>query len=168
MSFSSYSVDNDKKFARAIAQAVKQTNDLQIPLIEIAKDWFKSNKAIFMLKGSGQYPDLKEKTKRHKLENFGFIYPILKATGRLEKSLLEPENKESIHQILNKNTIALGTSVPYASFHQEGGKIIPTRKMVFIGPESVFSARNEISGRLERWTQILKNHIISSARPISK
>lgn len=167
--FSSYIVDNDRKFARAISNAYKATSDLTIPLTEIAKDWFKSNKAIFMLKSAGQYPDLKESTKEKKLKKYGFIYPIFRARGYLEESLTNPSDFFAIHQIENKSTLVIGTAIPYAIFHQSDSprKVIPLRKMVFIGPESVFSANSGIAGRLQRWTQTLRNYVIAVSRPIN-
>ncbi len=167
--FSSYSVDNDRRFAKALKKAYEATGDLTIPLIEITKDWFRSNKAIFNLKSEGQYPDLKDSTKKKKLRQYGFVYPIFRAEGDLEKSLLNPTDFFAVHQIINKKTLVLGTAIPYAIFHQSDAprKVLPQRKMVFIGPESAFSAENDIVGRLQRWTQYLQNHIMASSRPIN-
>lgn len=166
MSFSSYSVDNDKKFRDALRNAFTQVKDLRLPLTLIGRDWFDSNRAIFALKSPGQYPDLKPATKKQKQKQTGFIYPILERTGRLSASITQPANSDAIDLIVNKNTLILGTKVPYGVYHQSDKprKKIPLRKFVFIGPESTFAADTEISGRLERWTGILERYVLEKMK----
>ena len=163
MSFTSYSVDNDRAFRNSLLRARQQVSDLTLPLTFIAKDWFRSNKAIFALKGPGQYPDLKPKYKIAKQKNWGFIYPILLASGRLSGSLLDPKNPESINYILNKDTLVVGTKVPYGIYHQsdEPRSKIPLRKFLFIGPESQFNSNGDVAGRLTRWLGYLNGYVLA-------
>lgn len=161
MGFTSYSVDNDKKFRNKLAKVLKQTSDLTIPLTLISKDFYKSEKAIFMLKSPGLYPDLSARYKKVKQKKVGFLYPILKRSGALEQSVTDPTDSQAINQILNKNTLVIGTKVPYAVFHQSDAprKRLPLRKFLFIGPEAPRFAINETKGRLERWTGILEGFL---------
>lgn len=176
--FTSYSVDADNRFKAALAKAKESIADLTIPLIEISKDFYKSEQAIFKLKGPGQYPDLggfnpdeiapgstksrREIAKDQKQKQVGFIYPILKREGRLADSLLNPSHSDAINQIVNKSNLIIGTKVPYAVYHQSDAprSIIPLRKFLFIGPEAIQFARDPVlSGRLQRWTGILEEFV---------
>lgn len=176
--FSSYSIENDRIFQAALNKVRKQATDLTIPLTLISKDFYKSERAIFKLKGPGQYPDLSTKPftawwekddelnafypggyKEYKEAKYGFIYPILKRSGALERSVTDPRDANAINQIVNKNTLIIGTKVPYAIFHQSDKprSKIPLRKFLFIGPESRF-ASSEQKGRLQRWISILDSY----------
>lgn len=180
MAFTSYDVDADKKFAAAIARARLVTDDLTIPLTQISKDFYKSEKAIFMLKSAGKYPDLSTKPfrafwknvhpyahlyeggyKQYKQENFGFQYPILKRTGRLEASLTNPADADAVNQIINKRTLIIGTEVEYGIYHQSDAPRtkIPLRKFLFIGPESTFATSDQ-QGRVGRWLNIMNSHVL--------
>lgn len=55
----SYSIRAEKAFQAQLKRAAMVTNDLRVPLRLIAIDFYKSQKAIFNLKGPGQYPDFK-------------------------------------------------------------------------------------------------------------
>jgi hypothetical protein len=158
----SYNVDNDKTFHRAIVRAKSVTDDLRIPLTLIAKDFYKSEKAIFLLKGPGQYPDLAQSTIDKKEKAKVPIYPILMgpgtSRGRLAGSLTEPTHPDAVNQIVNKRTLVIGTTVPYVIYHQSDKPRtkIPLRKVLFIGPESQF-ANSDQQGRVGRWMNILND-----------
>lgn len=153
----SYSADNDKKFREAVARAGAAVKDLTIPLTLISKDFYKSEMAIFQLQGPGQYPDLADSTKKQKLKLTGEIYPILRRSGALERSVTDPTDSQAINQIVGGYQLIIGTRVPYAAFHQsdQPRKKIPLRKFLFIGPEAPRFALSEQVGRLERWLGIL-------------
>lgn len=155
----SYVVKNDKVVAKAIRDAFKRVGDLTIPLIQISQDFYRSEAAIFTLKGPGQYPDLKPKTKIQKTRLLGSPYPILKFSGRLQRSMTNPKDPEAINQIINKNTLIIGTRVPYGVFQQEGTKHLPERKFLFIGPEAPRFANSDQAGRVTRWLRFIKSHV---------
>lgn len=161
----SYSVDNDGRFQKAIEAAYEAVGDLSIAFGLIAQDFYKSEQAIWQLGGPGQYPDLgglkptakkTEAAKRAKERRFGFVYPLLKATGFLEQSMTSPSGAGSVCEI-GPSTLILGTTVPYAIYHQSDAprRKIPLRKFLFIGPEAVQFATSDQMGRLERWLGIL-------------
>lgn len=168
MAFTSYEIKNDVLFERALERAASVTTDLTLPLTQIAQDFYKSEKAIFKLKGPGQYPDIKPATKNVKFRDFGFRYPILKRTGRLEKSVTTPSSPDSIFRIVKKRTLFLGTSVPYGVFHQSDDPrtIIPLRKFLFIGPEAKKFARGPTAGRPGRWLNILNQHVLKKLESV--
>lgn len=164
MSFTSYEVDNDRKFRDAINRAKGAIKDLRIPLTEISKDFFRGNKAIWLLKGPGQYPDLSDAYKKQKRDKYKFIYPILKANGALEKSMTNPTDPNSVNEIINKAMLTVGTRLQYGIYHQsdEPRSKIPLRKFLFIGPESSKFAPSALSGRGERWLNIINSFVLTS------
>jgi len=163
--FTSYNVDNDKSFKLALEAATKASDDLRIPFGLISKDFYRSQKAIFGLKGPGKYPDITPETKKQKQREVGFIYPILKRKGFLEASLTSPRGAGAIN-IITKKELGIGTAVPYAVFHQsdEPRKKIPLRKMLFIGPEAPRFANTDQAGRPNRWGNIMQDFIIQISK----
>lgn len=184
MGFVSYKVENDKEFQATVDKAFAEVRDLRIAFRQIARDFYKSERAIFKLKGPGQYEDFKgprvadlwknpgrpnTRTRdgnltayqNWKIKQVGFDYPLLKLTGDLESSVTG-KGRGSILNI-EKDFLEIGTSIPYANYHQQdnpdkGSAKIPTRKFLFIGPESVF-ANSDQRGRLDRWTKIIESHV---------
>ena len=157
----SYIVENDKAFLRAIDKLSKETSDFRIPFGFISKEFFQGNKKVFSLKGPGQYPDLAPKTKVQKMREVGFVYPILKKTGRLESSLTGGNSPEAVN-VIGKKLLLLGTTVPYAIYHQSDAprKKIPLRKPVFIsGPPLEQGVADRVSGRKQAWLNIIDKHI---------
>lgn len=150
-----YEVKNLREFRKVLQAAGGIVQDLRFPFKQISGDFYKSEKSIFQLKGPGRYKDITPQTKTQKLREVGFIYPILKRTRRLEKSVTSPRTKDSILKI-GKKELIIGTKVPYAAFHQEGTKRMPRRPFFFIGPEAPRFATRRQQGRLERWTSILE------------
>jgi phage gpG-like protein len=186
--FTSYSVDNDRRFREAIDQARRLVGDLTIPLGLIKNDFYRSQKAIWKLKSEGQYPDLSTKPffawwekgdakreykggyKEYKQAKWGFAYPILKQTGRLERAASQ-EGAAGNVTVVGKHSLVLGvdeSAIPYAIFHQMGTRKIPMRKFVFIGPEAPRFATSEQAGRLSRWQNILMGYVLQKVKPVGR
>lgn len=162
MGFTSYQVDNDGKFKRYLKYASEVSDDLRVPFGLILRDFYRSEKAIFKLKGPGQYPDFKnERSRKAKKRIAGFEYPLLVRTGKLAASLLSPDSEGSVANI-TKLSLTFGTSVEYGIYHQsdEPRAILPLRKFLFIGPEASRFANSDQQGRLERWLNYLNDFII--------
>lgn len=185
--FTSYEVDNDRRFRDAIKRMSADIQDFRIPFGQILRDFYRSEQAIFKLKGPGLYPPFKnskeyfstksgrrlkkqpaDSTKsvyqKRKIKKYGFDYPLLVASGRLAGSLLGPSNPGSIANI-TKLSLIFGTSVEYAIYHQSDSDrhVIPLRKMIFIGPEAPRFANSDQAGRLERWMGYLLDHTANVA-----
>jgi hypothetical protein len=168
-SFTSYTVDNDRKFRNAIKKAAEVSEDLRVPFGLILRDFYKSEQAIFKLSGPGKYPPFKgpidpktgmTKYQAAKKKKVGFDYPLLVRTGALSASLLGPNNKGSISKI-TKLSLTFGTSIDYGIYHQsdKARSKIPLRKFLFIGPEAPSFASSEQIGRLQRWQGYIQDHI---------
>lgn len=160
-----FKVDVDQKLKKAIDKTLKDVQDLTIPFGLITQSWFKSNRAIFALSGPGKYPDLSERYKKQKKKAVGFIYPILRRTGRLESSITDPSDTDAISLIINKRSLILGTKVPYASNHQMGLGV-PVRPMVLFGPEQV--SPPGINRRVDAWVKILEEFALAKSKEIGK
>jgi phage gpG-like protein len=146
--------DLDGKFKAALRKAGKEIQDLRVPLSSIRASWYRSNNAIFSLKGPGKYDDLTDLYKQQKQKNRGFVYPILRSSGRLEKSITDPSNGEAIGKIeSDRQTLTLGTRVPYGAFHQYGTSKMAQREFLFAGAEQV--APDIINKRIEIWITII-------------
>lgn len=157
--FVKYDFENRQIFLSSIERAAKKVSDLRFPMGEIARDFYESEKVIFNLKSPGGFPDFKnEKSRRQKIREVGFQYPLLKRSGRLERSITQKGAPGNI-TILGKQSVVVGTKIKYGGFLQEGTKFMEARRFVFVGPESrVFAGRDRQNrgGRLTRWTNILE------------
>lgn len=155
----SYSIENDAEFRAAIEAAGEKVGDLRFAFKEISRDWFKSNKSIFNLKGSGLFPPLNEKYAAQKKKKFP-ASPIMVRSGRLRDSISGRPNADSIVRI-GKLSLIMGTTVPYGIFHQSDAprSRIPLRKFLFIGAEAPRTAPSRVTGRQERFLKILELEI---------
>lgn len=181
-----YIVDPGGEFNASIRDAVKKVGDLTIPFKLMTREWFKSNRSIFDKgrKGPGKYPVLgginpeavdrygvsnQEKAHRAKereTAKYGrpFIYPILVRSGKLKRSMTEPDNPDAVNLIINKSSLILGTSVtdkrnyPYPIALQAGASgMYHPRPFVLLGPEQVAEA--PINKRQENWMNILSDYV---------
>ncbi len=176
-----YAFDPNSEFQKTLQRAAEKIGDLRVPLGLIAQSWFKSNRSIFDLnrKSAGRYKDLSTKPffafwekdkslrkyyeggyKEYKQAKYGRIYPVLYATGRLARSITDPEDSEAINIITNRNTLLLGTKVPYGVYHQsqQTRSKIPYRPFLFVGVEQI--APHDIKqNRLKIWMKILETHM---------
>lgn len=145
----SYSIENDAEFRRAIDDALDQVEDLRFAFGEIARDFFKSNQAVFSLKGNGKYPPLSPAYEERKNRILGRRVPILVFSGRLRDSLTGSPNGDSIVRI-GKQALIMGTKVPYGIYHQSDSprSKIPLRKFLFID-----------DARKMRWVRIITDEV---------
>ncbi len=186
-SFTSYTLQNDAAFKAALTKASAALQDLRVPFGLILNDFYKSEQAIFKLKGPGKYPPFKNSSgevsslggrnnpfgrkrtvtvtnespyQRAKKKAVGFDYPLLVRSGALAASLLGPNNRGSIAKV-TKLSLTFGTSIAYGIYHQSDSprKKIPLRKFLFIGPEAPSFATSEQQGRLQRWVGYMEDYI---------
>ena len=146
--FSSYNVDNDKRFRKALDGAIKEVGNLRFAMGEISRDIYKNTRKNFILKSSGKYPPLSPKYAAYKKKKKPGA-PILVYSGRLRDSVLGPDTPDSILSI-GETSLVQGTKVPYARYVQEGTSKMPVRKYLFIDDAQ--------AGRIER---IIMDYVIS-------
>lgn len=113
------------KIDQTISDLTPIWKEVKDEFFEIEKDLFQSGGASGQ---SGKWADLSpasEAIKVAKYGTFALIAGPLIATERLYKSLTQ-ETGDSIEQS-NKQELILGTSVPYAKYHQTGARNLPAR-----------------------------------------
>lgn len=175
----SFIPENDEAFRKALEKLGEQVDDFRIPFQLIGNHWYKGNRKIFALKSAGLYPDLgglnpndkvklkgREVTKRvaakfMKQREVGFVYPLLKRSGKLEKSLVSKGGTGAVF-FAGRKTMLMGTNVDYAKFHQSDGprSVLPQRKVIFISGGPAEKAKDSVvSGRLEAWTNIITDYV---------
>ena len=178
-----YEIDPKGEFDRALRKAQKKVKDLTVPLTLISREWFKANRSQFDKgrKGPGKYKDLSEKpfrafwtnnrgyaalykgTKDYKEEHLGFVYPILRASGKLADSMTDPKNSDAISLVINKKSLLLGTKVKskkgvsYPSFLHFGTRRMPARPVVLFGVEQV--ATSHQGKRQKLWIKTLAHYV---------
>lgn len=180
-----WNVDPDKKFEKALGKSFKQLGDLTKPYKLMGREWFKANRSIFDegRKSRGKYDDLSPKYKKAKERAIGSAYPILRGfvkekgvparkSGKLAKSMIEPENKDAINVIVNKKILVLGTKVtdkdgsPYPSFLNFGTNKMPPRPFMLLGGEQV--APKRINVRRDIWINMLQDFVIQKSEGFAK
>ena len=156
-SFAKFEV-NEIEFNRLMARLSKKVADFRPAFGLISGDFYKDEKQIFGLKSAGKYKDLKPATKKYKLKNYGFIYPILFATGKLGNSLMNPNAPDAVHEE-GKKSLVLGTDVEYGIYHQSDKprKKIPLRKFLFMD-----------DARAQRWSGYLLANAIKQGEDVLK
>lgn len=141
--FTSYDVDQDKRFADLLKRIEEGGANQRIVMGEAARIIKKFARKNFILKGSGQYPPLSKRYAARKLAKFGKL-PILVGgganEGRLRDSVISGGERathvDSILEIGDASLI-LGTRVPYASYNQEGTRYIPARMFLFLDEPTI-------------------------------
>ena len=125
----------------------KSTENMKSLFQTIGEYWFSTNKqAIFSQRSAaGRFKDLTSVTKDFKQKNYGNVYPILVATGKLRASLTNPLDQNAIFRI-RKNCLTLGSKVDYARYHMSGFTHYLTGK--FVSPRPPISLT---AGGLQRF-----------------
>jgi phage gpG-like protein len=153
--FTSYKVDNDKTFAKALDKAVKQVGDLRFAMGEISRDVFKTTRQNFILGGAGKYEPLSKKYSAFK-QRVNAGAPILVFSGSLRDSVTGTGNSDTIRNI-GKQSLIQGTKVPYAKFVQEGTSKMPLRKFLFIDDAQTIRFERIIADYVESKLEVLGN-----------
>jgi phage gpG-like protein len=171
---------NSEQYDKAVQEALKNVKTLKPVFIQIAREFYKTNRAIFTLQSAGKYPDFKLSDESRRLKNGmtpyqnwknkrvgGRGYPLLRLTGRLEKSITQ-QGGEAITEIGDKSVV-IGTTVPYGVFHQQpngrGKGIIPYRPFLFLDPATTAVAPDgSLSRRSEAWVRMINQYVARSMK----
>jgi hypothetical protein len=163
-------IQNLAEFQASLRAAQARVQDLTQPLTEIGLDWLRQNKTIFEGGGNRSFADLSGGRSRRdrkgrfrspnggykaqKLRRWGFIYPILRASGRLERSITEAGAPGQIFTLVGGSRIQLGTSVrsrsgaDYPRFLNDGTRVMPARRFLSI---------SELTST--RWRRLLEDFV---------
>lgn len=139
------------KYVKAKAEGlsdIRKSSDLSEAYANAGSEYLRvmRNRFSSNSEGNGVWKDLARSTKRKRFSQYGtpakyvgrvgkrvisyasMKFPILKVTGKLFNSLV-PGTDGNIFS-LRKNGVEVGTSVPYASYHQYGGPVLPKRTIL--------------------------------------
>lgn len=155
-----FDVDPSGAIRDAVADALKKVDDLRPAWLAIIPSWFKGNRAIFKLGSAGKYADLSPGYKISKQRDVGFVYPILKREGAIERSITEAGDADSVVR-MTPTDLELGTSNPIANYLHFGTKHMPARPVVMIGAEQ--TAPDEINMRKQRWIETIENFVLQAS-----
>lgn len=152
---------NRREWEKVLQHATDNALDLRVPLTNIARTLFRwTALEIFGLsKSGGKYQDLSPRYKTAKMKKWKFLYPILRASGKLEKSITGEGDENTIFRFPDNTTLEWGTSVPYGIYHQSEK---PRTKM----PRRPFLIIT--NPRLKEWKTIMEKHLSKSfVKPIA-
>ncbi len=127
----SFEVAGVAQVSRVLAISAERVKDLIPAFEQIADDFYKGERRVFVAEGAvGEAPSesgvgtwqvwapLNPEYAAWKRKK-GFGTKILVKTGKLKASLTSSNDDGSI-RVINKLSMELGTSVPYAKYHQTG------------------------------------------------
>ena len=172
---------NSAEYDAAVKEALKQVRSLKPVFNGIAKEFYRTNNAIFKLKSSGKYPDFKGKRGRDGMTPYqrrkdsevgGRGYPLLQYSGRLKASLVFRGSSEALEDISDKSLV-IGTAVEYGVFHQQpegrGKGIIPFRPFLFLDPATTAIAPDgSLSRRSEAWVRAINKYVTRKLESLGK
>ena len=147
------SVDGVDQFNRTFSRLDENFDDLTFlwddvrdAFWEIQEDQFQSGGA----KGaSGAWKPLSKKYEEEKIRRYGsfaLIAGVLRATDDLYKSLTR-QTKDTVYQ-KSKKSMAVGTSLKYAGYHQRGGGRLPKREVISISDKQKKTLQKTIQKNL--------------------
>lgn len=182
-----FKVENQSVFAN-LSKYGEQVSDLRPPLLQIAREFYKTNKFIFKVEGPGKYPDFtgpkiaqtwqdpgrpwmrkrdgtmtayqwaKTQAKWTGVNTRG--YPLLRASGALERSITQSGDTNAV-KVITKKSLVIGTNVDYGIHHQFGAPKanVPMRKFLYIDATTTESTNPALSRRSEAWTKAIQTYI---------
>ena len=130
-----------KRFEKILQRLLKRSDDWRPLFHTLGENFRQSRKTIFALTGPGGYKDLSPRYKKLKESIFGDAYPILRATGVMERSIVEEGDSNNV-SIVERRSFTFGSKDPILKYHNsdkpaKGGKRkMPQRKVIFWGPEA--------------------------------
>lgn len=117
----------------------------------VASEFYKVEKAQFGSEGSagksGKWKSLTSPYKEIKAKKWG-DQPILQASGRLYKSLTA-NGADSVYEESNLE-LTLGSSLPYAGYHQKGTRKMAARPPISLNDEQITQITKPIQKKLEQ------------------
>lgn len=151
-----------KRFEAILQRLLKRSDDWRPLFHTIGKNFRQSRKSIFALDSAGGYKDLSPRYKKLKADLWGFEYPILRASGLMEKSIVEEDDPDNI-SIVERRSFAFGSKDPILKFHnsdKKPRKKMPLRKVIFFGPEAPSTMPKESQTFYDRTKQQMLKYLI--------
>ncbi len=147
------SVSGEEQLARGFSRFGEAVSDYSPVWRELADDFLKVERDQFVSEGrsgSGGWVPLSPGYAAWKAKHTPGR-PLLVQSGKLRQSLTE-HGGEHIEEI-RKDSLRLGTGVPYAIYHQAGTRHMPARKLVELSEADK-----------TRWTKKIQSFIVQEAK----
>jgi len=150
----SYRVEpDDVQYSRAFDDYNLSVKTLRPVFERIRSEFVESQRLTFInegaFEGKEHWQELSPMYRRWKQRRFGYK-PILQATERMKKSLLQRSHPDQVVQMTD-DSFTIGTRVPYAYKHQLGIGV-PVRKVIEL---------TEL--QKTRWNRIVHNYLYEMA-----
>lgn len=126
-----WEVDGVKQIDRSFSRVGQSLSDLRPIWDNVQKEFWQIEDEVFKSENargaSGKWQPLTRPYAKQKAQRYG-VKTILRASDRLYESL----TKKTGDTVLLKEPqeFGIGTSVPYAGYHQRGGKKLPKRPVI--------------------------------------
>lgn len=111
--------------------------------------------------GSGRWQALSARYAAQKVATYG-DKPILEATGALRESLTS--DGAGSYYWADKHEVAIGTTIPYAMYHQRGVGKLPQRKPISFSDEQKRDLMKTIQGELIKQLRTGRYYVPLSSR----
>lgn len=126
-----WSVEGVPILVRSFQRVGEHIDDLRPIWDNVERDFHQIEDSQFKSEGargaSGKWKPLSRPYAKRKAQRWG-MQPILRASGRLEASLTG--NTGDTVSFKEPQEFGIGTSVPYAGYHQRGGGRLPKRPVI--------------------------------------
>lgn len=127
----SFTVEGKTILNRSFSRLGERLSDLRPIWDKVQRTFWDIEASQFKSEGakgaSGKWKPLSRPYAKRKAQRYG-SQPILRATGRMEKSLTGKTSDTVL--IKEAQSFGIGTSLDYAPFHQRGGKNLPKRPVI--------------------------------------
>jgi len=127
-----FEVDGEQQLSRFFDYASEEMPNWKDVFAEWGKDFRETQHSVFMnegaFEGRTRWAELSPAYAEWKAQVYGETR-ILVRTRRLWNSLISEQHTDHIHDY-DENEMRVGTSVPYAIFHQRGTMNMPQRKVL--------------------------------------
>lgn len=148
-----FDVAGDEQLQRSFSRFTEHVKDYSPAFRAIAVEFFKGEEQQFESEGShgsGGWSPLAPSTAEQKAR-LGYPPDILVRTGKLKNSLASMSG-DTVRDV-QPHMLRLGTTVPYAIYHQKGTRRMPAR------PPIQLNERQKVE-----WTKIVHQHLVRAAR----
>lgn len=151
MRFIAIEVQGEEKLKVALTKMADAIEDLTPYWNDVQQEFYKIEKAQFASEGktgaSGHWKQLSMPYADIKARNYGDL-PILELTGSLKASLTSESASGAITK-KEKDSLTLGSSIPYGAYHQSGTSKMPARPPISL-------TENQTAQLLRKLTKQLK------------
>lgn len=143
------------EFDRVFSRAGAVISDLRPVWEEIKQEFFEIEQDQFQSSGtkgaSGKWKELSPLTQARKIKKYGTFAVVagpLIATERMYKSLTR-QTDDTVFES-DAQSMVIGTKVPYAKYHQRGGRNLPQREVISFSEAQKLKMQKRIQKEIVR------------------